>query len=288
MTGDRVDLTECHERLEWCRILASRVHRLVSDLEDRTRRAGVVHEILGSDGYRWVRFSLARPSDIPRELTFQIADFVVNARGCLDMAVQRVVELRGGTNAKGKHWKGPQFPITLGQQKDRHLRAARDHLPIQHVEAMEGLQVKRGPWGWDLFTSGALLHELANEVKHRNLAVVRHAPSIVSRVQPAESDGVEVVTGPSPFDRAPGHLMTLRAPSGVDDGVLLARPPDAWLATSVVLPPCTHWPTGWRLPVTDLLSQSLAFVQLALTRMQEADDAYASGVAPEFTEALLP
>lgn len=271
-----VDLTDSYERLRWVRSLAARVDALAAQVTADVQRAGLQHDEVVLDGRRHLRLRLPAV-DVPSELGFLVADLCVNARSCLDMAMERVVEVR----APG--WKRPQFPIggLNAPENDRYLRAARKYLPPAYLQVVKEAQpCLYEPLMIHQNLTAVLIHKLSNANKHRNITPVVHAKMGIGFNTPDPSVSDLVEHGGGPWPRSPCDqmtVMTLSVPADkLDLETVMSWEPSASHALTIVLDPrfgIYPWKDVPWMPIrlNPLVGKVPVYVQMVLDNFRTAD-----------------
>jgi len=220
-------LADSWARLEWVRTLVAKVAPFVAAI-DRQGRSGNLNLAVAYQGeFEHARYTLARPIAIPDVVGFTIADIAVNARSCLDLAIQAIV------NTYDLAVKSPQFPIENNVDKAISDRTKRlfDTLAPEFVEVLTDLQPSyEKPWGHvdiPVNHSALMIREISNANKHRNLTPA---------VRTSSSSGFTVIKGlelelvqegsPSPWPADDTTVLEVRYPRGTatNEQLLALRP----------------------------------------------------------------
>ena len=271
-----LQLSDSYDRLGWVRALASRVDALGAQMRDEVQRAGLRCDELVVDGTRHVRFRLP-PVEVPAELRFLVADLCVNARSCLDMAMEHIAASR----APG--WRRPQFPIggLDVAANDGYYKAARKHLPPAYFQVVaEAQPYTHQSLGFHQNLTGVLIHKLSNANKHRNITPVVHAKLGNGFNSPDPSVSDLVTYGGGPWPNSPRDEMTVMTLSVPADAVGLAaimawEPTTSDVLTIVLNPREGIYP--WRevpwMPIrlNPMVGKVPLYVQMVLDNFRTAD-----------------
>lgn len=175
----RRELEPALARLEWVDALAGRVKDATDPWWRRpwTPKVSATEELETGNGQVLRRLVRDEP-DLPQVAGFLVGDLVVNARACLDMAMQGLVD------AGGLKWGNPQFPFDLSGGRGRsdvgyrgRFEEARKVLPPAVFEVITDVQpnLDPGPFGRievPRHKAAIAVVELSNQAKHRNLTPI--------------------------------------------------------------------------------------------------------------------
>lgn len=187
------DFADSWQRLVWVKELVSRVLPVVDEIDKQGRKGNLVAELRNCTEHDHIRYTLARPLVIPHEVGFTIADIATNARSCLDMAIEHLLQARGSSLAIPLR----QFPIEddvqiLGDRTAKLLAA----LPVPHQRVLADLQPAYEQPGLGRFEvpinyTALQIREISNANKHRNIAPTLRTAQSMGFSYPA---GVEMAS----------------------------------------------------------------------------------------------
>lgn len=254
-------------RLGWVNTIGNRVIPFVQSIDHQAKSGDLVLDIERCPDHEHARFSLERPIVVPPELSFMVADFTVNARSCLDMAIQEITDRLGLPNKK------PYFPIeddgaAIGPNTRGFLRT----LPDPISEVLVDLQPKYelqdfGRFDIPLDAVAVAIREVSNANKHRNItAVVR---TWQSRGYTKFGDDVDVTmlhdTDESPWPTSDATVLEVRYPFGtVNETALLSMKPSRGLRLAFDDSGVRYGGSSWSAPI--LLSEYLDAVPKYVTK----------------------
>lgn len=268
-----LDLSDARARLTWAEGLGRRVVAQVRTARDETAARGLIPEERVIGEHRYVRWCRSTDFPVPEEVGFLFADFVMNVRSALDIAMTSVAE------TLGLDWKRPDFPL-LDSKDDRTAKTLQKRLPEPYLEAVLDIQPQPFPVGGDfpMNLTAIELRQLANINKHRRLTPVVHRESNSGGFTHGGPDAdliqltSEVVPG---WPREPCVMLVQRAPASVPLSSFEATQP--FVSMSVVVDAGEgggYDPgDGFVLPVNvlDFIPRAEAYARLALKRLEQAD-----------------
>lgn len=218
------ELEPAFARLEWVDALAQQVKEATHPWWRRmwTPRVSATEEMVAGNGLVLRRLVRDEP-DLPDETGFLVGDLVVNARSCVDMAMQGLVD------AGDLKWRKPQFPfdlsgargLTAGGAYRSLFQEARDVLPPAVFEVITDVQpnLDPGPFGRievPRHKAAIAVVELANQAKHRNLTPVAvRAPMRGFWGDDGTLNMVPDEDWPQAWAEDPATVMVLSSPAGV-------------------------------------------------------------------------
>ena len=262
-------------RLRWVEQSIARIKPLVDAINAEARAAPLELLIESHGEYEHARFRLAQSVPVPEELGFAVADIAVNARSCLDMAIQAIVDHNHLPVSM------PMFPIEdditkkLGQKTRDLFKALSPELvdalrPLQPRYSMEAF----GNFDIPLNNVALMIREISNTNKHRN---------ITPALRTAMSRGYSMVEGmgslemvsdnePSPWPTEDATVLEVRyRPGEATEAQLLELRPPRDLRVMLHEAGLRYQET-WEVPidVEYFLTESARFVRNALDRIGEA------------------
>lgn len=289
----RLDLSDSYARLGWAKRLVDMAVGLAAESTRRTRASGLGHEGCATDTYRFVRFFVADTTAIPDDLGFLVADVAVNARSCLDMAMQSVV-LRHDLR-----WRRPEYPLVddvdaTDRSFPRSWTQAQRVLPNAHWQAVRGTQPNwNGSGDVPVNMTAIELRDVANVNKHRNLTPVARTESSYGFSHPAGyGHALEMIdVADSPWGAQAQALFVMRAPAATPLSAMLNTQPNASIKLVVQASPDVGVRLRFndkdgqpfRLPINlnEFLHRVPRYVEVALKRLRQADEWYTAGSTGE-------
>lgn len=278
MTVEPLDLSDSFARLSWVQRVAAMIRKMGDDALFEVARTGLHVKQIEHDGRELVGFALRDSTRVPDDLGFLIADMVVDARSCLDMAVDRLVATRN------LPWKGPlpSFPLADDQfgTKTSSSWTNIKALPDPYREAIIGIQPHVHPaYRVAVGCIGPELRELSNANKHSNLTPVIARNSGPWVPKPADSEWRrEDSTAFSPWGEEPLFMLSRQSP-----GCFEAKLPEGELTSLLTLaidggprfdaeiPRSQGAKVRLHVDLNRMLEDVPRYVELALHRLQEAD-----------------
>lgn len=245
----------------------------------------VIQEERINDSPVW-RFTIRHPA-IPEELGFLVADIAVNARSCLDMAMQNLADRHC------QAWSRPQFPIVdaVDDQgrpavRDRHFETAMRLLPVSIAEAVRLAQPRYDLGDLPTNSTALLIRDLSNANKHRNLTPVIRAKASWGFGHPNVPGGDQLrmlETDENPWADDPETVMVVVPPPGMPSSVALEISPMVSFTTKIDAGPdegirLRHAPdhrVSFRLE--DLLRKVPKYARLTLRNLAKAEACVISG-----------
>lgn len=276
-----VELSDSWARLDWVRTLVARASALAEPVQAQERPDRLVVRTEQIDGSSVWRYTIRHPH-IPSELGFLVADIAVNARSCLDMAMQRLADQHCPT------WSRPQFPILdhLDDEGnpatgDTHYRSAKRLLPTALLAVVDSAQPRYDTGDLPRNVSALLIRDLSNVNKHRNLTPVIRAQSSRGFEHPNVPGGDQLrmlATEENPWADDEETVMCVVPPPGMEPDVALQLRPMVSFVTQVDAGPGEgirlrgdpSFRAGFRLQ--DVLTRVPRFVRLTLTNLSRAED----------------
>lgn len=80
-------------RLGWVESLAARVLPAALAIDEQGRRGNLQADLRSCEDHDHIRYTLVDPIAVPVDLGFLIADLATNARSCLDMAIEKALQI---------------------------------------------------------------------------------------------------------------------------------------------------------------------------------------------------
>lgn len=220
--GVDLDLTDSFSRLDWVTHLVERIRPIVAAIDHQAKHGELVPEVRGcNQGHDHIRYQIADPFEVPDGLMFTVADIAVNARSCLDMAVQRIFD---SYEVRGK--QKPQFPIVddidhLANPDGDEEAAQRKWMqayPEAFRRTIRAAQPKYdSPWGrFDVPDNeeALLVREVSNTNKHRNLTPVIRRSGHLSWESSTSGVPVKLSGNESPWSPDTATLLEVHVPPG--------------------------------------------------------------------------
>lgn len=210
------------KRLLWVEKLVADASEIVDDVARQVLNARVILDRRVVGNFVHVRVRLHEPFVFDSALAFLIADLVINARSCLDMAVTQAVEKASCPV------RNPQFPILDDIDewgKNGTCQSIEKALDPALVDAIKILQPKHDTdFGFLMvpFNMVALvIREVANANKHRNLTPAVH--SVIGRGLKREVNDLKLVyADESAWEATCLDLVEVKFPDGrvMDDSAV--------------------------------------------------------------------
>lgn len=233
------------------------------------------------DGTPVWRYTIRHPH-IPTGLGFLVADIAVNARSCLNMAIQQLA------SNHCPNWARPQFPILdcLNPEgrpatRDSHYRSAQRLLPGALLAVVDSAQPNYVDGDLPRNVSALTIRDLSNANKHRNLTPVIRAQSSTGFVHPDIPNGDRLrmlMDDENPWASDEETVMVVVPPSGIATDVALQLRPMVSFVTQIDAGPGEGIrlrddpPFRFPFRLEDLLIRVPQFVRLTLTNLSRADE----------------